>query len=136
MSVMCAFTRELFSDLAQSVLFVQRTGGVHFTLHGLIKIQLLLKTTVDPEIHQQLSMSPSASHNNDILSMQLSSPKLFDHLKAESEKTNNRQQKHFQATSTPLRSNTISVKTRVLATGDRKKQLQNTKYLKIKNPNG
>lgn len=45
----CVVTRVLFYDLGQSVLFVQRTGGVHFTLHGFIQTQLLLKTTVCPE---------------------------------------------------------------------------------------
>lgn len=52
----CVFTRVLLSDLAQSVLFVHRIGGVNFTVHGLIKTQLPLKTTVDPETHQQLSL--------------------------------------------------------------------------------
>lgn len=45
-------------ELGQSVLFVQRTGGVHFTFHGLIQTQLLFKTTVDPKTQNlQVSLS-------------------------------------------------------------------------------
>lgn len=55
--LVCVATRVFLSDLGQSVLFVQRTGGVHFTLHGLIQTQLLLKTTVDPETYNHLNFT-------------------------------------------------------------------------------
>ncbi len=60
----CVFTRVLLSDLGQSVLFVHRAGGIHFTLHDLIQTQLLLKTTVDPVNTQQLSTICPASYDN------------------------------------------------------------------------
>ena len=42
----------LFSELGQSVLFVQRTRGIDFTLHGLKQTQLLLKASVHPGTQQ------------------------------------------------------------------------------------
>lgn len=56
-------TRVFLSKLGQPILFVLRTGGVHCTLHGFIKAQLFLKTSVDPETHTCSFFCPVLKNN-------------------------------------------------------------------------